>query len=338
MKKSRIQFILLLGILLINIPLFFDIYRQCAFNIVPHDDYVPYLLHILGKGGGIPGSPTGYRFLSVVVAIPFYYLLPFFKFSLLEITNEDYIRGVEALSFVAYLASSFSSFFIYKITKDRLNGEKTTAILAALIALFLFRFTAIYSIDPTAICIISILIYYLDTKWIFASLLILSVGINEKILFIFLILFGGRLIYKRSLTDSFYLIISIISFLSYFLIRKLVNLPGHEYMVEPSMFLEKATHTVNLLFTAKSVMLNWIPGGITFGLFFLALKEYKSNSNINRLFFSPIDFLPILALIIISLITDMQFTIGRILLFCFPLYLPLAVINLSRSLKKTTID
>ena len=338
MKKNRIQIFLLLGILLINIPLFFDIYRQCIFNIVPHDDYVPYLLHILGKGGSIPGSPTGYRFLSVAIAVPFYYLLPLFKFSLLEITNEDYIRGVEALSFVAYLASSFSAFFIYKITKDRLNSGETTALFAALIALLLFRFTAIYSIDPTAICMISILIYFFDARWIFAFLLFLSVGINEKITFLFLTLFGGRLLYNKFSTESFYLFVSIISFLTYFSIRKAFNLPGHEYMVDPSMFLEKANHTFKLLFTAKSVMLNWIPGGITFGLFFLALKAYKSSLTFNKLFFSPVDFLPIFALFIISLITDMQFTIGRILLFCFPLYLPLATINLTQYLKKITID
>jgi len=178
LKKNRIQAILLLGILLVNLPLFFDIYRQCAFNIVPHDDYVPYLLYILGEGGSIPNSPTGYRFLSVLIAAPFYYMLPLFKYSLLEGVSDEYLKGLEALSFVSYLAASLSAFFIYKISKKKFKGPENTAILAALITLFLFRFTAIYSVDPTAIFLICVLLYYLDSKWIFAFLIILSVGVK----------------------------------------------------------------------------------------------------------------------------------------------------------------
>ena len=358
MKKNRIQAILLLGILLVNLPLFFDIYRQCAFNIVPHDDYVPYLLYILGEGGSIPNSPTGYRFLSVLIAAPFYYMLPLFKYSLLEGVSDEYLKGLEALSFVSYLAASLSAFFIYKISKKKFKGPENTAILAALITLFLFRFTAIYSVDPTrskqvniaslslftaiysvdptAIFLICVLLYYLDSKWIFAFLIILSVGVNEKIAFLFFMLFGGRQFWKNVTGQSIYFLFSIIAFLIYFLIRKTIDLPGHEYMVQPSMFFEKATHTIKLLFTMKSFMLNWIPGIMTLGLFFLALKEYKEIPKHNKLYFSPIDFLPIIGFIVIALITDMQYTIGRILLFCFPLYLPLATLYIVRLLKKTT--
>jgi len=336
LKKNRIQAILLLGILLVNLPLFFDIYRQCAFNIVPHDDYVPYLLYILGEGGSIPNSPTGYRFLSVLIAAPFYYMLPLFKYSLLEGVSDEYLKGLEALSFVSYLAASLSAFFIYKISKKKFKGPENTAILAALITLFLFRFTAIYSVDPTAIFLICVLLYYLDSKWIFAFLIILSVGVNEKIAFLFFMLFGGRQFWKNVTGQSIYFLFSIIAFLIYFLIRKTIDLPGHEYMVQPSMFFEKATHTIKLLFTMKSFMLNWIPGIMTLGLFFLALKEYKEIPKHNKLYFSPIDFLPIIGFIVIALITDMQYTIGRILLFCFPLYLPLATLYIVRLLKKTT--
>jgi len=334
LKKNKIQAIFLLGILLINVPLFFDIYRQCAFKIVPYDDYVPYLLHLLGKGGSIPGSPSGYRLLSVLIAIPFYHVLPLFKFSLLEVTNDDYLMALEALSFVSYLAASFSAFLIYKITKNKFKSEETTAILAGLIALFLFRFTAIYSVDLTAICMICLLFYYLDSKWIFACLLILSVGFNEKIAFLFFMLFGGRFVLSNH-RNAAYFIISTIAFLAYFSIRKLINLPGHEYMLQPSMFLENVNNSMVLLFTLKGFILNWISGTITIILFFLALKEYQHTSNIKKILFSPVDFLPILGFIIITLVTDMQFTIGRILLFCFPLYLPLATLYIVRSLNKT---
>ena len=329
-EKKLPQFYVLLGILLAGFPLFFDVYRITSFNIVPHDDYAPYLLYLLGETGGeIPDSPTGYRLLSVLIAVPFYFLLPLFKFSYLEGQSDTYLKALEALSFVTYLVVSTGSFLIYCITKNRYAGGQIISILAALISLLLFRFTAIYSIDPTAIMIICLIILYLENKWIFSVLLLLSVGFNEKVVFLFVMLFGARLIFRQSIKFAD-LAISCFAFLLYFILRSIIDLPGHEYMMQPWMFAEKAKHTLGLLFTPKSVFLNWLPGIISFGLFYMAFKEFEKRENISPLLFSKVDFFPIIGFLIIAIITDMQYTIGRILLFCFPLYLPLATLFIER--------
>ena len=59
------------------LPFFFVIYRLTLFGAVPGDGDARFLLGLLGlPGGAIPGSPAGYRALSVLAAVPFYYVLP----------------------------------------------------------------------------------------------------------------------------------------------------------------------------------------------------------------------------------------------------------------------
>jgi hypothetical protein len=290
----------------------------------------------LGEEGSIPQSPTGYRLLSVLVAVPFYHAVPLFKFTYLEGKSDIYLKALEALSVVTYLAVSIAAFLIYKITSKRFNGQATTSILAACIALLLFRFTAIYGVDPTAIMLICLLIYYLDKKWIFGILLILSIGFNEKICFLFVMLFGARVLFRQPI-DRFYVIISLLAFLAYFFLRAVVDLPGYEHMVAPKMFVEKAMHTIQILFSAKSFFLNWLPGLLTFTLYYWARKEVAIDKNKNELLFSKVDFIPLVGFFFISIVTDMQYTIGRILLFCFPLYLPLAACYIERFFLKIKI-
>ncbi len=333
----KYQLFILLGILLLNAPLFFDVYRTAAFNIVPHDNYAPYLLYLTGENGAVPGSPTGYRLFSVLIAIPFYYILPLFKFTYLEGQSDAYLMAVEALTFVTYLSTSLTAFLMYKISMQRFNGSFAQSILAAVITLLLFRFTAIYGIDPTAILIIAFLLYHIDRKFLFASVLFLSVGFNEKIAFFFLMLFWARFIFQKK-KNYFYPVISLIAFFSYFLIRSIIDLPGHEYMVQPGMFLDKAKHTLSLLLTPKSIYLNVIPGILIFMLYYFAKAEFFIRKNESTLLFSKIDFVPILGFFVIAMVTDMQYTIGRILLFCFPLYLPLATMFLTRNFNKSKLN
>ncbi len=324
---NKRDIIVLLSLAVLNLPAFFDIYRTAAFNIVPHDDYVPYLLYLIGEGGGIPQSPTGYRFFSVAVAIPFYYLLPFISFSYLDLNDITYLKALEALSFVSYLAISVSGFIIYKLIISKYQGKFISGLVGALASLLLFRFTAIYGVDPFAILMICALLYYEEHKWIFTLLLLFSVGVNEKVVFLFFMLYGARTILSKRKRATHFLVSIISCFFLYFLVRFLVDLPGHEYMVQPNKYFDTITKMLSILFTFKSFYLNWIPGVMMFGLYGLALRGQKKIAN-DIGSFTSFDFIPIVGFFIIGIVTNMQFTVGRILLFCFPLYLPLAIIYL----------
>jgi hypothetical protein len=102
-------------------PFFFLIFRLMAFNTVPRDDYAPYLLWLLHQpGGAFPGSPYGYRILSVLVAAPLYYLMP-----ALPLTNlpadlaPAYLKATAALAAVSYLAMLAAAMMAYRLVVVR---------------------------------------------------------------------------------------------------------------------------------------------------------------------------------------------------------------------------
>jgi hypothetical protein len=326
--------LVVLGIL--TLPLFFDVYRVAAFNIIPHDDYVPYLLYLLGEEGGAePRNPSGYRLLAVAVAIPFYYILPRFSFTYLEGVGDTYLQALEALSLVTYLAVVTASFVIYLLTRNRFRGSVIYALLAALISTLMFRYAAIYGIDPISIMWVCLLIYCLHNRVWFTLLLGLSIGINEKIVFLFFMLFTGRYLFSRY-RQSFHTAVAIMTFAGYFLLRAIAGLPGHEYMVDPGTYIKGFLYTLRIFFNFKSLALNLIPIMMTASLYFLAYREHKFRKN-DTLLFTPVDILPLCGLLIICLIMDLQYTTGRIILFCFPLYLPLAALSLQRYLEDKPI-
>lgn len=335
MKKTRsISYtnIIVLAVLgLLTLPLFFDVYRGAAFNIIPHDDYAPYLLYLLGEDGGAePYNPKGYRLLSVAVAIPFYYILPRFRFTNLEGVGDTYLQALGALSLVTYLAVVTASFLIYLITLKRFRGPVIYALLAALISTLTFRYAAIYGVDPFSIMWVCLLLYLLQNRLWFTLLMGLSIGINEKIIFLFFMLFVGRYPFSRY-RQSFHTAVAIMAFTGYFLIRAIVGLSGNEYMLDSGTYINSIFYTLRIMFNLKSIALNLLPIMMTLSLYFLAYHEHKYRKN-ETILFTAVDILPFCGLLIICLILDLQYTTGRIILFCFPLYLPLAVLSLQRYL------
>jgi hypothetical protein len=328
-KKLKISLLMLLFILLTQ-NIFFDIYRGAVFNIIPHDDYGRYLLEILGEEGGeIADSPYIYRVLTVLPAVPFYYTLPIYRFTNLEHKSDNYLRAVEALSMVSYLSILLLSFVIYKITKERFGADELTSILSLFITLLLIRHTGIYSADAIALLLIAIIVYYLDNKLVFSILILLSIILNEKIAIIFTALMFSRWIFKQQKLNL-YVIVPLIALIIYFSIRFLFPFHGNESHLLPhtyfSSFITNLAHT----FSLKGLVLNIIPTILCILMFVFAYFKSKESKNINIIYFTKVDFMPILVLLLISHLINVDYNIGRIVLHCFPLYLPLAIIYLFR--------
>src|SRR5690242_1496465 len=106
---------------LISSPVFFDSYRNLAFHTAPSDDYSPFLLWFVSGQGAWPGSPFGYRVISIIPAIPLFYLLPFYKFSLLTATNLVHLKAYEALSAVSFLATTGAATVAFKMVRNKLG-------------------------------------------------------------------------------------------------------------------------------------------------------------------------------------------------------------------------
>ncbi|MBI5325638.1 MAG: hypothetical protein HZB41_10300 [Ignavibacteriae bacterium] len=336
MKKSRKYIFVLILLIVLTQNLYFDIYRGSAFNVMPHDDYSHYLLYMVGdEEGWLAEPPYTYRILSVAAAIPFYYILPVYRFTNLEGKSDNYLRALEALALVFYISIIIGSIFIYRITKNRFGGSEPASIIAMLISFLLFRQTGIYSIDPLAIMIISIGIYYLRNLWIFSTIMFLSIGFNEKILLIFSLLMIARIIIKKE-KINIGTISPVICLAIYFIIRILIFIPGNESQVQPSSYYSSFLTNIGYTFSAKGIILNILPTILTFTLYYFAMKVNNNNFNPNN-FFTKTDFIPLAGIFIIAHLINVDYNIGRISLHCFPLYLPLATICLVNNFNKKTL-
>jgi len=330
-KVKYIFFIVLLIVLTQNI--FFDIYRGSAFNVIPHDDYSHYLLYLVGEDEGwLAEPPYTYRVLSVAVAIPFYYVLPVYRFTNLEGKSDNNLRALEALALVFYISILVGSIFIYKITKNRFGGSETASLIAMLSSYLLFRQTGIYSIDPLAIMFRSMAIYYLRNTLVFSLLMILSIGFNEKIIIILFLLMISRLIIRKEKLNLISLMPAI-SLCIYFIIRFIFYVPGNEAQIHPDTYMSSLITNVGYTFSLKGIFLNILPTLLTLVIYYMALKEINKSKDEFNTYFTKADIIPLIGIFIISHLINVDYNIGRVSLHCFPLYLPLASIYLVRLLK-----
>ncbi len=304
--------------------IFFDIYRGAAFNVIPHDDYAIYLLHILSEDGGkAMGSPFYYRVISVLLAAPFYYILPTYKFTNLGQLSAPYLKAVEALSFVTFLAILVSSIMIYLISKRRLGQSEEVSLIASLLSLLLFRYTALYGVDPTAIMMISIIIYYFHNKTIFTILILLSIGVNEKIILLFVMLGLSRNLFSNR-KSLWHAAVPVTGFAIYLVIRQTINVAGCEHQLEPLAYAASFYSVLLQTLTLKGIVLNILPTGIVVILYVLALFASRKNNLSGSWYFQPSDILPLIGIFLIAHIVRAEYNVGRLSMYCFPFYLPLA--------------
>jgi hypothetical protein len=302
-------------------PLFFEIYRAAAFNTAPRDDYAPYLQYILGQGGAAPGSPMIYRPLSVIVSVPFYYGLPFYAFSNLSEVDSAYLRATAALAAVSYLSVLGSAAVLYATCRRKLHASPKGSLLIALISISLSAFVGRTGIDPLAILAISVLLFFIDRGWPFYVALALSPFINEKVVFVIGIVLFVRFAADRQLSALPRLILCAVAVAAYFVVRIVANVPGNENQLMPATFISTMLSSVPLLFSAKGVYTNLLPVilmGVLAVLAYLGISRFDLRVRVVH----RADIVVFVALMLIGLAIDVDFTLGRLVMFAYPLYLP----------------
>jgi hypothetical protein len=322
MKKALAPILIVL-LLLMTVPRFFDIYRTMAFNTVPRDDYAPYLLHTLGeKPDFTVYSPYGYRIFSFLAAFPFYKLLPVYRFTNLPPVDENYLRATQALALTSYLAILAACLMIFLTAKNRLRLPITVSLLAALLAYGLFEFTNMFAVDPLAIFLISVLVYFLEQPLLFSVIVLLSVPFNEKVSLVFLMLFWVRLfIQRKAFQERWQLLITTLAAGSYFAIRTVVNLPGFENQTSLRSFWPSFVNTLGDTLSLKGVVQNVLPIVVLLLIYFLAVQSLRSRQTP---YFLRADILVLVGLTLLAFVTRLEYTVGRIVMYSFPLYLPAA--------------
>lgn len=317
-----------------TIPLFFASYRDAAFHVVPFDDYAPSLLALVGQRGEPPAriptllqnAPIGYRVLSVAVAIPFYYVLPYYSFSLLQEPDEPYLRATAALDMVSYLSVLLTVLVIYGIARRRLKCSLGASLLAALFSFGLFQFLGITGVDPLAVLVISLLVYFIDRPAVFATLIIVSAAMNEKVAIIFAVVFAARFVawlLRRRVPFQYWTqtLSTGIAALAYVMMRLTLRLPGYENQTNPGTWLAGAASTLAASLSLKGFIENGIPLIIVAILMLVAFAMWRRRASIWH--FSPLDLAVAPALLVIGFAINMQVTVGHLVMHSFPLYLPL---------------
>src|SRR6266851_472006 len=307
-------------ICLISFPVFFDIYRKVAFNTAPRDDYAPFLLLFISHQGRWPGSPFGYRILSVIPAIPLYWLLPFYKFSLLPKTDLAYLKATEALSAVSFLATAGAATVAFKMVRSKLRRSISEASLAAMLTMALANFDGIEGVDPVGVFLVYVLLYCFERRAIFCSLFVLAPFTNEKIIFFFLFLVAGRLIFVNGFYRSHLWQIGAVTggLFIYIIAIKIIGLAGNEGQTEfsrrlPLLLLVSKASVSSL----KGLVRNIVPV-LVIGAPCLWFTLRKAHAN--GLMTASDLMVPLGMLFMgLSFTEDTQFQVARIVAYAMPL-------------------
>ena len=314
--------VLFLVICVLSLPSFFDTYRIMVFNVIPRDDYAPFLLCFTSSHGVWPTSPTGYRVLSMLPAVPFYWLLPVYRFSLLPRIDISYLRATQALAFLSLVSTSGAATIAFECVRKRLGGGMTEASLAAALTLVLMGYTATFGIEPLAAFVIFALLYVFELPVLFSIMIMPSAFINEKVPFFFLFLLASRSIFVPGFTASHkgQVAGAAIALVLYLMALIIIRLPGHEYQTTVSHWIPNMLEMVVVSFTSlKGLQLNMLPVVVvTIPCILFACYSRRSVPIL-----APSDFLVPLGLFAVALAGTVGFTVGRVA----ALALPLAVLS-----------
>ena len=322
MQKQTLAVIGSLAIALATLPIFFEIYRTAAFNTILHDDYASYLLALVGQGSEVPGAPFAYRIISVAVAIPFYYIFPTYAFTNLQNIDPTYLRAVQALAFSSYVWLVLTAMVIYAIAREQHYASRASALVAALSTFLLDGFISKTGVDPFAIFIFSLLVLWLKRPLIYSLLIIASIGINEKIPIVLATILTFRLVVslRKRHRFAFYaqLFSSYLAVIGYFAVIFFFRVPGNEGQTDPTLFLTHLQSSLIYSLSLKGLVLNILPVLTLLLVIAMAIKCRRQSS------FQVSDVSALFVLLILAMIADVVYNVGRIAMYSYPLYLPAA--------------
>lgn len=309
-------------LLCVTLPSFFETYRIMIFDVMPRDSYEEYLLYFVGHSDGhIKGSPFGYRVISVLLAVPFYYLLPAIKFSLLEPGMDlAHLKAIQALAFTSYLMTAAGAIMIYRILRDRLHANVVTAFATCLLLPLCIGYTAPYGIDPTAIFWIGLCFYFFESLVWFIPLLLLSVIVNDKVFLSFFCLLGARFLLEPRYSLSHYRWQSftvLAAFCLYVAIVLIVQLPGNIEQTTPTTYWASLQETIIRDLQPRGLILNVLP---TFLVLVLYLSAIRFADSAGAYYRRP-DILVPLGMFAIAHLFNLDFNVGRVVMHPLPFYL-----------------
>ncbi|WIW90728.1 hypothetical protein K3M67_16805 (plasmid) [Sphingobium sp. V4] len=316
------------------LPMFFDAYRTAYYGTMSFDNYSRYLLWFLGEPGGeLPPSPHVYRLGSVIMAAPFYHL-PLVLFSgegishPLVNTTPEYAKALQAMCAANAVYASLSAVLATLYLTQRRDVPLGWAFSAALVFLMLTRYLGMGSADGIATPLLMITaIAMIERKVaLFAIVVILGTVVNEKVALIALLCAGFRALLVPEHRKAHFLMagFAAIALAAYAVLVLALALPGLENQRDPSTYFSAIASSVRHLTNPKGVYQNLWP------VMLLLLMWWASLSRDRNPIVYGCDVGVVAALFLFALALDVQYNLGRIMMFVVPLFLLGAIANVSR--------
>jgi len=307
-------------------PFFFVLYRLEVFSTLPRDDYAPYLLWLNGDAsGGIPDSPYAYRLLSVALAWPFLHLLPAIPLS--NIPGDlpsGFLRATAALSALSYLGTLGTALLTVRLAQREAGLDLPASLLAGALAWLLCWQTQITAIDPVALMAITGGLCLLRRPLWFSALMLLSIGLNEKIALTLAIWLALRCL--ASTEDRRMLwrpaLAACLAVLGYGLLVLLLRRGGNEYQMQPASFPITIAENLRAYLSTRGLLLNVLPTAM---LAVIGWLGYRPRPGL----FARIDMLVIPAMMAVALVLTHLFQAGRLVMHAAPIFVVPAVLALT---------
>lgn len=325
----RMTVALLAAMILLH-PFFWVIFRLAIFETVPHDDYAPYLLWLVGDpGGALPPSPYCYRILSVVAALPFYLALP-----AIPLTNippgvlPAYQHATAAICALSYLGAIGAGVLAYAVATAKAGLRGRDGVIAGTLLFALCWYTQITAIDTPALALIAAGLLLIDLPLGFAALMLLSVLLNEKINLVLAIWLSVRccLSAHDRVRWSRQWFAAVASVAIYFAMVKLVHIPGHAYQLDPDSYPSTLRENLGAYLSPRGVLLNALPIAILIGIAALGIRGGSRYQTM----FRSVDMLVIGGLVVVALFLTHLFQAGRIVMHAAPLFVAPAAAAIGR--------
>jgi hypothetical protein len=301
-------------------PLFVETFRAMVFQTYPRDDYAPYLLRLVGRGGELPGTPHVLRFLSVAVAVPFYHLLPAYRFSNLRDDDPDYRQATEALAFVSWLALAGAAAFAFRAARDRCGTGRAAAAAVLFATPLLAHYTSLGGVDPIALLLIAAAGYWLERPAIFAVVMLASVGFNEKVVIVASLLLVARVLSARAVAPCrSRLLACAAAAVLYAAIAVAFHASGKEKPADPRPLVVNAPITLRQSASANGLAQNVFPVAVCLGLYAFTGRVLRRRTTAS---WTPWDVLVPLGLAALGLALNVGLTLGRLVMHAVPFLTP----------------
>lgn len=324
--------ICLLLVIAASLSLFFTVYRIAIFNTVSYDNYAAYLLYIVGDPQGYaPGSPSVYRYLSVFLAVPFYFL-PSITFRGMEDLpfQIEYVAATQAICAANVFYLTLASLIAFVYLRLRLNLPPEKALVAPFGFLLLSGYLSLIGVDGISLLPnVLLLIAVVEKRYLaFGLLIFISAGINEKIVIIFTLIFLFRFVFQTNLRNEYFrfLLMSSIALIIWVGFVFYYPFVGNQNQRDPSTYYSSFTNMIDISFSMQGLYLNIWPILILTVLWLLSLAAPRTAR-----FCEKSDILVVGALVAIGFLLNVEFGVGRIEMHTFPLFLIGAILGAGRT-------